>query len=239
MTSIRSRSGFTLIEIMIVLAVITTLAALIIIAVLPNLRRSRAAADLGQLPTIASSIALYYNDGSLPQPMPLTEGTSVPHSTSLTASQIAQLATIDEVLSVTRITTTPYQWSAASNWDSYLKTVVYNKTTNQWEGAGFAETPDANMPTIECRVSDPTTAPSAAQGGNFRLDGETNLPPNARVFYVRIPNVSASTAYAYAEASLKEALLPADRSVACNAGVVAYAAPVGDSTDVYLYITHR
>lgn len=235
-----SRSAFTLVEVMVVITIVVTLATIAIVIVVPTLRASRARADLAQAATVAGNIEAYYQNPTLnTYPLPVTEGTTVPHNTSLDAADVAQIATLDEVLFRIGILDREIQWRSSSHDEARASGLAFSIANQRWEGTGPIVDASSNRPTIESRLSDPSTAPSAAQGANFRLDGTSDLPSNALVYFIKLPALQASAAYALAEAALPEAQLPADNTVACNSGPVAYAAPVNGVTDVYLFVSSR
>ena len=126
---------------------------------------------------------------------------------------------------------------------SYAATGTGNEMTWSQTALAFVVTPDAApqrnwsaVTRVESRSSTPGTLPSVALGANFRLDGTTDLTANLIVAYLVIPAVPAKDAYNLAVAMNGPQLTPVE-GVACDTGVVAYAAPTNGVTDVYIYLT--
>jgi hypothetical protein len=114
---------------------------------------------------------------------------------------------------------------------------TWTYASGTWSRAGGSN--QNNESRIGC-LNSTTTAPSTANGANFRLDGSTDLPAGSRVVYAVIANVLAKEAH---EISLRldgDNLSAANATTADTAGKVVYAAPNGQGiTDAYIYIAHQ
>ena len=103
-----------------------------------------------------------------------------------------------------------------------------------WAATGGAS--QGGRARIICVASNPSI-PSAAAGGNYRLDGETNLAPGVNVISAVIPNLTGTEAKALSAAIDGDSLSAATSTAGDDAGRVAYAAPDrAGLTTAYIYI---
>lgn len=214
----RRQSGFSLVEMIGVLAIIAVLAVIIVPKVFSTIASARitnAASSVGAVKSAIAEFAGKYGT------IPLTTNNS----------RIDDLLFTDGLMEgrfVVKIGTQPATPLIAG--------ATWTRAGGAWtENGGAAQTTQSR---VICQTSNPTPAPSAAAGANFRLNGTTNLPAGARVISAVIVNVTGNEAR---ELSLKidgEAYTAALNAVD-NAGKVAFAAPVAGLTTVYIYIAHQ
>lgn len=254
MKTYRSTRAFTLTEILIAAAIATAILGTLIAAFGPASERARAGALLRRAREHAVFIRDAVNARTLAEPLPVTRagnGGTVSSSGAIAAGSLAkqdQAANFDAVMLAYRLVEgiTPLSfgasrptWAEAVRWDPATKSFLfsaapqYSTAAADWTAAATA----VSWPRLESRLSDPTPAPSAALGANFRLARDVNLSAQRVVVYWRLPNVTASFALALAKAANTADFQPA-AGAANDVGPVAYAAPVNDRTDVYLYIIH-
>jgi prepilin-type N-terminal cleavage/methylation domain-containing protein len=244
-TSSVSSQGYSLLELVLVLAIVSVLVGLLLPKGFDALRNARIQQVSKTVDTLKTALADYLTlpggNGSIPR----TEGTNIPTSgAALTgATDIAKGngARLDSVLLATGKLERPLSLRMGSQ--SYTSTGTGNEMTWSQSALAFVVTPDAApqrnwsaVTRVESRSSNPGTLPSAALGANFRLDGTTDLTANLIVAYLVIPAVPAKDAYNLAVAMNGPQLAPVE-GVACDTGVVAYAAPTNGVTDVYIYLT--
>ena len=244
-TSSVSSQGYSLLELVLVLAIVSVLVGLLLPKGFDALRNARIQQVAKTVDTLKTALADYLTlpggNGSLPR----TEGTNIPTSgaTLTGATDIAKGngARLDSVLLATGKLERPLGLRMGSQ--SYASTGTGNEMTWSQSALAFVVTPDAapqrnwsSVTRVEARSSATGTLPSAALGANFRLDGTTDLTANLIVAYLVIPAVPAKDAYNLAVAMNGPQLTPVE-GVACDTGVVAYAAPTNGITDVYIYLT--
>ena len=244
-TSSVSSQGYSLLELVLVLAIVSVLVGLLLPKGFDALRNARIQQVAKTVDTLKTALADYLTlpggNGSLPR----TEGTNIPTSgaTLTGATDIAKGngARLDSVLLATGKIERPLSLRMGSQ--SYAATGTGNEMTWSQTALAFVVTPDAApqrnwsaVTRVESRSSTPGTLPSVALGANFRLDGTTDLTANLIVAYLVIPAVPAKDAYNLAVAMNGPQLTPVE-GVACDTGVVAYAAPTNGVTDVYIYLT--
>ncbi len=254
MKTFRSTRAFTLTEILIAAAIVTAILGTLIAAFGAASERARAGALLRRAREHGLFIRDAVNARTLPEPLPVTRagnGGTVLSSGALAGGSVAkqdQAANFDAIMLAYRIVegftppsygTSQPLWAEAVKWDTASKTFLfspaaqYSTAAADWTAAPIAVT----WPRLESRLSDPSTAPSAALGANFRLSRAVDLSAQRVVVYYRLPNVTASFALALAKAANTPDSQPA-AGAANDIGPAAYAAPVNDRTDVYLYVIH-
>jgi prepilin-type N-terminal cleavage/methylation domain-containing protein len=236
--------GFSLLELVLVLAIIAVLSALLLPKGFDALRQARVRQVQKTVETVKTAltdfIALPGGSGSLPR----TEGPGVPTSGAglSGATDIAKgnAARLDSVLLSTGKIDRPLNLRMGTQ--VYTSTGTGNEVTWDQASQTFVITPDAapqrdwtRVTRIEARSSDPTLAPSLAQGANFRLDGITNRPANLIVAYLVIPGCPARDAFELALAMNAPQLAPLE-GAACDTGAVTYDTPTNGTTDVYVYL---
>jgi prepilin-type N-terminal cleavage/methylation domain-containing protein len=237
-------SGYSLLELVLVLAIVSVLVGLLLPKGFDALRNARIQQVEKTVDTLKTAltdfIAMPGGNGCLPR----TEGTTIPTSgaalTGATDLAKGNGARLDSVLLATGKLERPLTLRMGSQ--VYASTGAGNEMAwNQALGA-FVISPDAvplrnwsAITRIEARSSNAALAPSAAQGANFRLDGLTNRGANLVIAYLVITGCPARDAYELALSMNAPQLAPVE-GAACDAGLVAYAAPVNGTTDVYVYL---
>jgi prepilin-type N-terminal cleavage/methylation domain-containing protein len=217
---LRRRSGFSLVEMIGVLAIIAILAVIIVPKVFSTIASSRITSAAAATNTIKTAVTEYYGKYST---LPLT-------TTSANARLDDELIAKGMLESrfLVKIGTQPNNPPAAG--------ATWNGTT--WNGGAS----QATQSRIICSTSVPGTAPSAANGANFRLTAgsNANLPANVRVVAAVIQNCTINEAR---ELSLRidgDAMTPVNTTTADNAGRVAYALPNAQGlTTAYVYIAQQ
>lgn len=244
-TKLNRARGYSLLELVLVLAIVSVLVGLLLPKGFDALRSARVQQVEKAIETLKTAltdfIAMPGGNGSLPR----TEGIGVPCSgaalSGATDAAKGNGARLDAVLLAAGKIERPISLRMGSQF--YASAGTGNEM--QWNQAlqAFTMTPDAAplrnwsaVTRVEARTANPALAPSAALGANFRLDGTTNLNANYVVAYLVIPQVPARDAYELALSMNGPQLAPAE-GAACDTGVVAYAAPVNGTTDVYIYVT--
>jgi prepilin-type N-terminal cleavage/methylation domain-containing protein len=237
--------GFSLLELVLVLAIVGVLVGLLLPKGFDALRSSRVRQVQRTVDTLKTAITDFLTlpggNGSLPR----TEGTGVPTSGSAltAATDVAKGngARLDTVLLATGKLERALTLKMGNQ--VFTSTGTGNEVTWNQSSQAFVMTPDAApqrnwtpVTRVEARSSAPATAPSAALGANFRLDGTTDLKANLVVAYLVIPNCPARDAYELAVELAGSQLAPVE-GAACDTGPVAYAVPANGVTDVYVYIT--
>ncbi len=249
----QSTRGFTLTEILIAAGIATAILGTLVAAFGPATERARAGALLRRAREHGVFLRDAVNARTLPEPLPMTRagnGGTVPSSGALAGGSAAkqdQAANFDAVMLAHQLVesipplpfgTTRPLWAEAVKWDTTTKTFLFS-SDSQYAGAeaAWAAAATVSWPRLESRLSDPSLAPSAAAGANFRLARAVDLGAQRVVIFWRLPNVTAAFALALAKAANPVDYQPAS-GTALDIGPVAYAAPVNDRTDVYLYIIH-
>lgn len=218
---VAQRSGFTLIEMIGVLAIIAILAVIIVPKVFSTIAGSRvtnAVASITSLKSAVTEFAGKYGN------VPLTTTNSRVDDLLLTAGML-------ESRFVTKIGTQPGTTAVTG--------ATWANTGGTW-ATTTAGTDQSTQSRIICLTST-NTAPAAAAGANFRLNGATNLPAGSRVVSAVLVNVTGAEAR---ELSLKldgDSYSQTGATTADNAGKVVYAAPNATTglTTAYVYIAHQ
>jgi prepilin-type N-terminal cleavage/methylation domain-containing protein len=239
-----NRRGFTLLEIICVLAVLSMLVGLLLFKVQDTLRAARVQQVQKTVETLKTALTDFISLPGGAGTIPRTEGTGIPTSgaalTAATDTAKGNAARLDAVLLAAgkierplslRMGTQVYTSGGSGN------EIAWSQALN-----AFVMTPDAaplrdwsGVTRLEARTANPAVLPSAAQGANFRLDGVTNRSATVTVAYLVIPGAAAEDAYQLALAMNSPQLAPVP-GAACDAGLVAYAAPVGGVTDLFIYV---
>jgi len=236
--------GFSLLELVLVLAIIAVLAALLLPRGFDSLRQARIRQVQKTVETVKTAltdfISLPGGSGSIPR----TEGVGVPTSGAALsgATDIAKgnAVRLDSVLLGAGKLDRPLNLRMGTQ--VFTSTGTGNEVIWDQASQSFVISPDAapqrdwtGVTRLEARSSDPALAPSTAQGANFRLDGITDRSANLIIAYLVIPGCPARDAFELAQAMNAPQLAPVE-GAACDTGVVAYAAPLNGTTDVYVYI---
>lgn len=237
----RKQSGFTLVEVMIVVGIMVTLASIGIVAIPNALRTSRVASVVGAVDQLRTAATNYIQKSGSLGTLPLTDGT-IPAGqftgTGTTSANVAAAGSLDQILLTEGIIEKPLSLSMGPQNASVTGTqVTWSVANNQFSAASAPTANKSGISRFECQLSSPATTPSTALGANFYLDGTNALPANVRVAYLVVPNVPAEDAYQLSLKIDKTALSQADNTTADNNGQVVYAAPVAGVTTVYVYVT--
>lgn len=240
-----SSQGYSLLELVLVLAIVSVLVGLLLPKGFDALRNARIQQVEKTVDTLKTALTDFISTPGGNGSIPRTEGVGIPCSGTalLGATDTAKGngARLDTVLLAAGKLERPLSLR--------MGTQVYASTGTgaemQWNQAlqAFTMTPDAAplrnwsaVTRVEARTANPALVPSAAAGANFRLDGTTNIGANYVVAYLVIPGVPAKDAYELALAMNGPQQAPVE-GAACDAGLVAYAAPTSGVTDVYVYLT--
>jgi len=240
-----SAQGYSLLELVLVLAIVSVLVGLLLPKGFDALRTARIQQVEKAVETLKTALTDFISMPGGNGSMPRTEGVGVPCSgaalSGATDTAKGNGARLDAVLLATGKIERPLSLRMGSQ--LYASTGTGNEMLWNQAQQAFAMTPDAaplrnwsGVTRVEARTANPALSPSAAQGANFRLDGNTNLSVNYVVAYLVIPAVPAKDAYELALSMNGAQFTPAE-GAACDTGVVAYAAPTAGITDVYVYIT--
>lgn len=193
----RSSRGFTLVEILAVVAIIMALAGVLLLAVRSSLQKGRVSNAMGTAQALTSAIADYLQKPGSVGVVPLTEGQgTIPGGASAAAAtlDIVLLAegVLEKPLSI-RMGQTPTAARDAAPWN--VATQAFTNTGSDQSAFARLECALGNANNFELST-DWTTNPSLPR--LFRLDGVTPIPSSSRVIYLVIPNVTVSDAYALA-----------------------------------------
>jgi prepilin-type N-terminal cleavage/methylation domain-containing protein len=259
-----SRSGFTLVEIMAVLAVMAAIIAIGVPAVSKALQNSRIRNAEGTANNLKSAITLYLGKPGSLGTLPVTEGVSATLTSeytgagSPTAGAVAAAATLDNVLLAESLLDRPLslrmgvQNMAASG---SANGFGWSPNTESFGGTAAPTLSYAALSRSECSVSDGTTNPGASSGThqtlgsyscafNLNGDGSTFIPNGSRVAYLIIKGAADADAYQLAldvdGVNLTQNTAAAPASNDQTEGPVVYAKDAGNSgsVDVYYYLTN-
>lgn len=215
----RSRRGFSLVEMIGVLAIIAILAVVIVPKVFSTIASSRITHAVGSVTSVKTAVTEFAGKYGT---VPVAWGNNRLDDLLVTAGML-------EGRLAFKIGTPPANPAIAGGTWTYAAGV--------WSAAGGASQAAQSRAIARNFVAG---APSAAAGQNFRLDGATDLPAGSRIISVMLESVRATDAL---ELSLKldgDSLSGADATVADDAGKVTYAAPgAAGTTDVYIYVAHQ
>lgn len=214
----RRQHGFSLVEMIGVLAIIAILAVIIVPKVFSTIASARITSSASSINAIKSAVTEFSGKYGA---VPVTGGTS----------RIDDLLLADGLLEsrfVVKVGTQPSTPPIAG--------ATWSRTNGAWTATGG--TNQTTQARIVCQTST-TNSPATANGTNFLLDGTNPIPAGSRVIAAVIPGCTIAEAR---ELSLKidgESLstTAANATTADTLGKVAYNA--GATTTVYVYITHQ
>ncbi|MDX2186328.1 MAG: hypothetical protein SFV32_05310 [Opitutaceae bacterium] len=209
--------GFSLVEMIGVLAIIAILAVVIVPRVFSTIASSRVTNAIGSLNSIKSSVNEFAGRYGA---VPVTNANSRIDDLLLSAGFLESRFNI-------KIGTPPSNPVVAG------ATWAYNNGT--WTATGGSN--QNTQSKIICLTS---TNAAPGTGANYRLDGTNNLPTGARVVSAVIPGVAGTDARELSARLDGDALSQATATTADIAGKVVYAAPnAAGTTTVYVYIAHQ
>jgi prepilin-type N-terminal cleavage/methylation domain-containing protein len=217
--STRRQSGFSLIEMIGVLAIIAILAVVIVPKVFTTIEGSRITAAVSSINAVRSAVTDFAGKYGT---IPATTANSRLDDLFLAAGYM------DSRFAV-KIGTPPANPPIASATWTYANGV--------WTAAGGAN--QASQSRI-IRLLSNVTAPSTANGANYRLNGVTDLPAGSLVASAVLVNVTGSQAQ---QLSLKidgDPYSAANATTADAAGKVVYNTPTAAGlTTAYVYLAHQ
>jgi type II secretory pathway pseudopilin PulG len=212
-------AAFSMVEMIGVLAIIAILAVVIVPRVFSTIDSSRVTSAASSVTAIKSSISDFAGKYGT---MPVTNANS-------RIDDLLLAAGLTDSRFVVKLGTQPSNPPIAG--------ATWTQTASVWAAAGGAS--QATQSRIICVTSN-VTAPSAANGANYQLDGVTNLPAGSLVVSAVIVNATANQARALSENIDGDAYTAATNAVADNAGKVVYAAPnAAGLTTVYIYLANQ
>ena len=212
-------AAFSMVEMIGVLAIIAILAVVIVPRVFSTIDSSRVTSAASSITAIKSSISDFAGKYGT---MPVTTANS-------RIDDLLLAAGLTDSRFVVKLGTQPSNPAIAG--------ATWTQTAGVWSAAGGAS--QATQSRVICVTSN-VTAPSAANGANYQLDGVTNLPAGSLVVSAVIVNATANEARALSENIDGDAYTAATNAVADNAGKVVYAAPnAAGLTTVYIYLANQ
>lgn len=215
----RRRAGFSLVEMIGVLAIIAILAVVIVPKVFSTIASSRVTATVASLNSLKTAVTDFAGKHGT---VPTTNNNSRIDDLLVTAGML-------EGRFVVKIGTQPSTPPIAG--------ATWAKSNGAWAATGGAS--QTSQSRILCQTSN-TTVPSTAGARNFRLDGTTDLPAGARVVAAVLPGVRISDALELSQRIDGDSFSAADTSTADDVGRVAYRTANGQGlTTVYVYLAHQ
>ena len=242
-TKLNKLAGFSLLELGLVLFVISLLVGVLLPKGFDMIRNAKVQQVAQTVQTLKTALTeLLTLTGTLPR----TEGAGIPTSgAALTAASDTAKgngARLDAILLAVGKLERPLSLRMGSQ--VAASTGSGNEMAWNQASQAFVMTPDAaplrdwsTVTRVEARAANPALLPSVAQGANFRLDGTAaGISATYVVAYLAIPACAAKEAYELALALNGPQGAPVE-GAACDSGIVAYAAPVNGTTDVFVYLT--
>ncbi len=217
----RRSSGFTLIEMIGVLAIIAILAVIVVPKVFSTIAGSRVTGAVASINSMRSALTEF---GGRYGTVPLTTANSRIDDLLVTAGML-------ENRFVVKIGAQPGTTVVAG--------ATWANVAGTWQTT-TAGTSQATESRIICSTSN-VTAPATANGANFRLNGTTNLPAGSRVVAAVIVNLTGPEARDLSLRIDGDSLSQTVATTADNAGKVVYAAPNATTglTTAYIYLAHQ
>ncbi len=219
--SVRRQAGFSLVEMIGVLAIIAILAVVIVPKVFSTIASSRVTATVASVNSIKTSVTEYVGRFGA---VPLTNANS-------RVDDLLVAAQLMDARFTVKIGTQP------SN------PPVVGATWNRNAAGAWVPQGGANQGTqsrIIC-VNSNTNAPSAANGANYRLNSPTvDLPASSRVISAVIVGVTGKEAQELSQRIDGDTASQPTAATADNDGRVVYAAPNGQGvTNAFIYLVHQ
>lgn len=249
----RSNRGYTLVEILAVVAIIMALTGIFIVAIRSSLQKGRVANVMGTSQAVSTAVTDFLQKSGSSGVIPLTEGNVGLVTVSTGALSVDASATttraaiIDTVLLTEGALEKPLSIRMGPTQNQTVggtSPLLWNVNRQRFEaGSGSADYTGTTR--IECGIPGTTGVPP------FRVDGRTFITSAYRVVYLVIPNVAIDDAYALALSANGAPMLSSDggpsgiTSVddAATSGVtkgpVTFAPASDGVTTVYYYITRQ
>jgi type II secretory pathway pseudopilin PulG len=236
--------GFTLLELGLVLGIIAVLVAILLPKGFDALRHARIQQVAKTVETAKTAIVNYLSLSGGNGNLPRTEGYNIPvigaALSGATYETLGPAARLDTVLLSTGMLEKPI--SIRMDSQARVSTGEGNELIWDQEEHAFRMDPDAvprrdwsRVTRLETRTV-MSTRPSTGKGANFRLNGTQELPLNAIVAYMVVPDCPAKDAFELATLMNGSQLAPVE-GLFSDMGIVAYDTPVNGVTDVYIYLT--
>lgn len=212
-----SKRGFTLVEMIGVLAIIAILAVVIVPKVFAAISSSRVNSTIVSVDAVKTATTDFIAKYGV---LPTTGGN----------------ARFDDLLRTAGFMDERFASKLGLQMDTYaVEGSTWTRNSNgTWTATGGSN--QGAQTRIISQTSN-TTSPSTATGRNFQLDGATNLPAGSRVVAAMIESVPTSDAYKLSEAL--DGIAFSSESGADSKGKVVYRAPSSGVTDVFIYIVHQ
>jgi len=217
--SIRRKSGFSLVEMIGVLAIIAILAVVIVPKVFSTIASSRITNAVGSITSMKSAVADFASKYG-----------TVPVSGTTTARLDDLLVTAGALESrfVVKIGTQPVNPPIAGG-------VWARNAAGTWAATGGST--QATQTRIVSQTSN-TTAPATATGRNFQLDGTNDLPAGSIVISAIVMQLTANEARELSVRIDGDVGSETTTATADARGKVVYAAGAG-TKNVYVYLAHQ
>jgi prepilin-type N-terminal cleavage/methylation domain-containing protein len=211
------RAGFSLIEMIGVLAIIAILAAVIVPRVFSTIASSRITSAVGGVNTMKSAVTDF---ASRYGTIPFSSGTS----------------RIDDLLVTTGILESRFNVKIGNQAVAPAGGVWTRNASGVFAAAGGSA--QANFSRVISLAAAPGANPGV--GTNYRLDGTTNIPAGSKVISAVITQATASEAFELSQRIDGPQYSQPDATTADAAGKVVYAAPAANGlTTVYIYLAHQ
>ena len=221
----RARSGFSLVEMIGVLAIIAILAVIIVPKVFSTIASSRVTSTAGSITSIKATVSDFSGKyGTIPL---TTLATSRLDDLFLTPT----VGLMDSRFVVKIGTQTGTAVARGDTWAQAAATGIWTDT-----GGGVSQ---AALSRLICLTST-VLAPNVSLGTNYFLDGRLSLPVGSRVVSAVIMQCTGAEARELSQKIDGDSMSATTAIAADNVGKVVYAAPnAAGLTDVYVYIAHQ
>lgn len=245
-----------MIEMVGVLAVIGVIVAIAVPAISKVLRDSRVTNVNASVKTLQSEVSQLQNSSAAGGSIPITEGAVTVTGAALSAqgpTVLSNAARLDQAMVSAGIREKLVTFKMGSQiaipagtggdltYSTKLRSFIMDDGTGNPSASLTTGLDYTSISRVKSRISNPTLAPSAAAGANFRLNGTGNISSNSIVAYVLLKDVPYKDAVALSKEMNGEQLTTASTETTTpqDAGPCAFAAPAvgATTTDVYIYLT--